>query len=238
MNDQLPLSKEQSPAMFDAIAARYDFLNRVLSLGQDVSWRESLAKFLPAQATVKLLDIATGTADVLITLAKQDKRITNAIGVDPASKMLEIGQAKIKALGLQERLTLQVGDCQQLPFLDETFDCVTISFGIRNVPDLRKALLEIFRVLKKDGRVIILEFSKPKNPIMALGHGIYLNSFVPCVGFLLSGNFKAYQYLNKTIGSFPYGDRFCKILAQFGFTSIKENPLMGGVATIYSADKN
>ena len=157
--------------------------------------------------------------------------------MDPAVKMLEIGRKKIKAQHLDDRLMLQQGDAQALPFLDETFDCVTISFGIRNIPDLRLALLEMYRVTKKGGRVLILEFSKPENPLLKAGHWLYLQTVVPLVGFLFSGNFKAYTYLNQTIQTFPYGDRFCKILKQMGFVDIKPHPLMGGAATIYVAQK-
>ena len=238
MTQPLIIPKSDSPKMFDAIAKRYDLLNRLLSLGQDVAWRKRLVYLLPKGEHLKLLDLASGTADVLITLAEHDQRIVSGVGIDPAAKMLAVGQAKIKAKNLQDRLTLQVGDAQALPFLDESFDCVTISFGIRNVPDLRLGLLEMYRVTKKSGRVLILEFSKPANPILACGHYCYLSVIVPLVGFIFSGNFKAYQYLNQTVQSFPYGDRFCKILAQFGFVNINAYPLMGGVATIYCAQKS
>lgn len=237
MSDQFIISKSDSPQMFDAIAKRYDLLNRLLSLGQDISWRNRLVKLLPSGDQLKVLDLASGTADVLIALAEGDKRVVSGIGVDPAAKMLAIGHEKIKAKHLSDRLTLQVGDAQALPFLDNSFDCVTISFGIRNVPDLRLGLLEMFRVTKKGGRVLILEFSKPSNPILSFGHCLYLTVVVPVVGFIFSGNFKAYQYLNQTVQAFPYGERFCKILAQFGFENIQTVPLMGGVASIYVAQK-
>ncbi len=237
MTKPLIIPKSESPQMFDAIAKRYDLLNRLLSLGQDISWRNRLIKLLPQGEQLKVLDLASGTADVLIALAEADPRIYSGIGVDPAAKMLAIGQEKINAKNLEKRLTLQLGDAQALPFLDESFDCVTISFGIRNIPDLRLALLEMFRVTKKGGRVLILEFSKPSNPLLAAGHWFYLNTIVPLVGFLFSGNMKAYQYLNQTVQVFPYGERFCKILMQFGFVDIKAYPLMGGVATIYVANK-
>ena len=151
--------------------------------------------------------------------------------------MLEIGREKIKAHKLDDRLMLQQGDAQALPFLDETFDCVTISFGIRNIPDLRLALLEMYRVTKKGGRILILEFSKPENPLLKVGHWFYLQTVVPLIGFIFSGNFKAYTYLNQTIQTFPYGERFCKILKQMGFVDIHPHPLMGGAATIYVAQK-
>ena len=123
---------------------------------------------------------------------------------------------------------LRQGDAQALTFQDETFDCVSIAFGIRNIPDLRLALLEMYRVTKKGGRVLILEFSKPDNPVLKAGHWLYLQMVVPVVGFLFSGNFKAYRYLTRTIQTFPYGDRFCKILKQMGFINIQPHPLMGG----------
>ena len=223
--------------MFNSIAGRYDFLNRLLSLGQDVRWRKALKQFLPEASGQTILDLATGTADVLIVLAKDNPRIHRGYGVDPAVKMLEIGRNKIKAQGLDDRLMLQQGDAQALPFLDETFNAVTISFGIRNIPDLRLALLEMYRVTKKGGRVLILEFSKPDNPLLKAGHWLYLQTVVPLVGFIFSGNFKAYTYLNQTIQTFPYGDQFCRILKQMGFVDTKAYSLMGGAASIYVAQK-
>ncbi len=237
MSEKLVLPKLKSPQMFDAIAGRYDLLNRLLSLGQDIGWRNKLRELLPQGGKLTVLDLATGTADVLITLAQNNARFERGVGIDPANNMLAIGRTKIEAARLSDKLLLQFGDAQALPFLDNSFDCVTISFGIRNVPDLRLGLLEMVRVTRKGGRILILEFSKPSNPILYAGHWVYMNAVVPLVGFLFSGNFKAYQYLNQTIQSFPYGDRFCKILKQFGFTNIKTYPLMGGVATIYCGDK-
>ena len=223
--------------MFDAIAGRYDFLNRLLSLGQDARWRARLKDLLPGGERLDILDLATGTADVLIALAKDEPRINRGVGIDLSGKMLSIGRRKIEAVGLSTRLMIEQGDAQALPFCDGTFDCVTISFGIRNMPDLRLALLEMYRVTKKGGRVLILELSKPAHPLLLAGHLFYLNVIVPVVGFVFSGNFKAYQYLNQTVRSFPYGEQFCRILKQFGFHNIHAYPLMGGVATIYAADK-
>jgi demethylmenaquinone methyltransferase/2-methoxy-6-polyprenyl-1,4-benzoquinol methylase len=237
IDKNLVLPKSDSWKMFDAIAGRYDFLNHFLSLGQDVRWRKALKQFLPDPDRQIILDIATGTADVLIALSKENSKIRRGLGVDPALKMLEIGRKKIKRLHLDDRLVLQQGDAQALSFSDGTFDCVTIAFGIRNVPDLRLALLEMYRVTKKGGRVLILEFSRPENPILRCGHWLYLQTMVPLLGFLFSGNFKAYTYLRQTIQTFPYGDRFCKILKQMGFVNIQSHSLMGGVATIYVAQK-
>ena len=235
--ENLVLPKSDSWKMFNSIAGRYDFLNRLLSLGQDIRWRHALKQFLSDSDKQTILDLATGTADVLITLTKNNLKIHHGYGVDPAVKMLEIGRKKIKAKHLDKILTLQEGDAQALSFNAETFDCVTISFGIRNIPDLRLALLEMYRVTKKGGRVLILEFSKPANPLLKAGHWLYLQTVVPLVGLIFSGNFKAYTYLNQTIQTFPYGDRFCKILKQMGFVDVEPHPLMGGVATIYVAQK-
>ena len=237
IDKNLVLPKSDSWKMFNAIAVRYDFLNRLLSLGQDVRWRKALKQFLPDRDGQTILDLATGTADVLIVLTKDNPKILQGFGVDPAVKMLEIGREKIKLQHLDDRLTLQQGDAQALTFPDKTFDCVTISFGIRNIPDLRLALLEMYRVTKKGGRVLIMEFSKPENPLLKAGHWFYLQTVVPLVGFVFSGNFQAYTYLNQTIQTFPYGDRFCKILKQMGFVNVEAYPLMGGAATIYVAHK-
>ena len=235
--DQLILPKSESWKMFDQISGRYDFLNRVLSLGQDLRWRKRLNEFLPAGKNLKMLDLATGTADVIISLMEDNPQITSGIGIDMAGEMLKIGQRKIEEKYLSSKITLQQADAQNLPFLNDTFDLLTIAFGIRNIPDLRLCLLEMFRVTKSGGCVLILEFSKPKNLFLRAGHFFYLRYVVPAIGFLLTGHYRAYKYLNQTIETFPYGDVFCKILKQFGFKSIQALPLMGGVATIYVGEK-
>lgn len=223
--------------MFDRIAKRYDLLNRLLSLGQDAAWRAQIRVHLPPGNNLDLLDIATGTGDVVSSLVEDNASIHMAYGVDLAEGMLEVAKAKIKTAGYQSRIMLQKADAQALPFLAETFDVVTIAFGIRNIPDLRLALLEMYRVIKKEGRVIILEFSLPQNFLVRVFHWVYLNAIVPLMGFLLSGHGGAYRYLAQTIETFPYGDRFCKILRQMGFKNIQCAPLMLGAATLYWADK-
>jgi demethylmenaquinone methyltransferase / 2-methoxy-6-polyprenyl-1,4-benzoquinol methylase len=237
MSEKLVLPKSDAPQMFNAIANRYDLLNGLLSLGQHHRWRYTLKNMLPKGDNLNVLDLATGTADVLIALAKDNPRLARGIGIDLAENMLKIGRRKIEEQGLSKQLMLEVGDAQRLHFLDDSFDCVTISFGIRNLPDLRAGLLEMYRVTKPGGRILILELSKPANPVLMAGHWVYLNAVVPSVGFLFSGNWKAYQYLNQTIQHFPYGERFCKILKQFGFRDVRAYPLMGGAATIYAAEK-
>lgn len=237
MSENLVLPKSESPQMFNRISRRYDLLNRILSLGQDVHWRNRLKDLLPARSDLQVLDIASGTADVLITLAQDNPNFSRGVGVDLSVGMLQIGQQKLVKAGLDNKVMLQEADAQKLPFMENAFDVVTISFGIRNIPDLRLALLEMHRVAKSGGTVMILEFSKPSNPLLAWGHWFYMNFVVPVVGFLFSGNFKAYRYLNQTVQTFPYGERFCRILKQFGFIDIQAIPLMGGVATIYAVKK-
>ena len=235
--DQLIFPKTESWKIFNLISRRYDFLNRLLSFGLDIRWRDELAKFVPENPNVKLLDLATGTADVAISLVEKRPNIQSVIGLDMAAEMLKVGQAKIEKKGLSSKITLQEGDAQKLPFTDNSFDCETIAFGIRNIPELRLIMMEMFRVLKPGGRVVILEFSLPENPLVRFGDLIYLRVFVPLIGFIFSGNYRAYKYLNQTIEQFPYGDRFCKILKQMGFKNIAAHPLLGGVATIYVGEK-
>ncbi len=235
--DQLIFPKTESWKIFNLISKRYDLLNRLLSLGLDARWRRRLLGLVPERSDLKLLDLATGTADVAISLVEKRSNIHSAIGIDMAQEMLKIGQEKVNRHNLGDRITLQKADAQELPFQDASFDLTTISFGIRNMPDLRLALMEMYRVLKPGGRSLILEFSLPENPLLRFGDLVYLRIIVPVVGFLFSGNYAAYKYLNQTIEQFPYGDRFCKILKQMGYKNIQAHPLLGGVATIYVGEK-
>ena len=236
-NEQLAELKADSWKMFAVISKHYDLLNRVLSFGLDKRWRRELIRHMPVQPDLLVLDVATGTADVLITLLENHAPIQTAYGIDLSEQMLEIGRTKIEKRGLFSRAMLQTCDAQALNFLDNTFDVATSAFGIRNIPSLMKALMELYRVLKPQGRVLILEFSLPKNIFLRLGHHFYLRWVVPSVAFLLSGHYSAYRYLSQTIMDFPYGGRFCNIIAQVVFKNVKAFPLMGGVATIYQAEK-
>lgn len=235
--DQLIFPKTESWKIFNLISKRYDFLNRLLSLGMDISWRRKMIDQIPSSVTLQLLDLATGTADVIIAAVEARPNIYHAVGLDMADEMLKIGREKVQKKDLTKKIVLQSGDAQQLPFGDNAFDVLTISFGIRNIPDLRQVLLEMYRVTKPGGKNLILEFSMPKNFLWRMVYVFYLRCFVPLAGFLFSGNYRAYKYLNQTIEQFPYGDRFCKILKQMGFTDVRATPLFGGVATIYAAKK-
>lgn len=231
-------TKAESWKIFDEIYRRYDLVNTILSMGLHKKWRERLLALVPQQSNLKVLDLATGTADVLITLTEGNPRIVQGIGIDLSENMLKLGRDKAENLGLTNRLTLQKGDATQLSFLNDEFDMATMSFGIRNVENPILALKEIYRVLKVNGRAVILEFSLPSNWLMKIFYLIYLKFFVPLIGGLLSGNFKAYFYLNRTIEKFPYGEMFVRMMRQCGFQKVTATPLLFGIATIYYGEKN
>lgn len=237
MPHQTESLKESSWKLFDEIAPRYDLLNRILSFGLDLRWRAQLVKFLPQGKDLSLLDVATGTADVLLILQKRCSRIRSARGIDLSENMIAIGRTKIKEKGLESSIALQIGDGQAIPFPDNSFDVVTVAFGIRNMPDVTRVLSEIRRVLRDNGRALVLEFSLPHNPVIRAGHLMYLRYVVPAIGYLFSGHYAAYRYLNKTIESFPYGREFCRMMTENGFAGVKANPLLFGVASIYQGDK-
>ncbi len=227
----------ESWKIFDRISRRYDFLNRFLSFGIDASWRKTLLMYLPKRENLEILDLATGTGDVIITIAQNNENIKSVHGIDLSKKMLAIGRAKIANYPFKDKIQLQTGDISKIPFNDNRFDCDTMAFGIRNSPDVKATLKEIFRTLKPSGRALILEFSQPQNPLIRLSHRIYLKCFLPVIGALFSGNFKAYRYLSSTILSFPYGEEFCQLMRGAGFKNVRANPLTFGVATIYQGDK-
>lgn len=223
--------------MFDAISSRYDILNRLLSFGLDLFWRRRLGRFLPQDGAVSLLDLATGTADVLLTLVRHNKNIEYAVGMDMAEQMLSIGREKIARANLSNKITLTHGDAGHIPFEAGRFDAVTMAFGIRNVEDPAQVLREMRRVLKDGGRALILEFSLPENRILRAAHLFYLRFVVPAIGGLISGHGPAYRYLNQTIERFPYGAAFCAMMADAGFRNPSALPLSGGIATVYAGEK-
>ncbi len=230
-------SRKQVWTMFDRIAHRYDLLNRLLSGGQDVVWRKKVAKYLPNRANQRVLDLATGTADLLISMTRHNQQVGSGIGIDMAEKMLDIGREKLSKMQLSDRLELKVGDATTIPYEDDQFDAVTISFGIRNVIDVSKGLAEMQRVLNPGGRAIILEFSLPSNRLIRSAYLFYFRHILPKIGGLISGDSYAYGYLNKTVETFPYGDEFCQLMRDVGFENVKMKPLTFGIATIYYGDK-
>ncbi len=231
------ISRNNVWLMFDRIAHRYDLLNRLLSFRQDVAWRNKMARYLPAGNALDVLDVATGTGDVLVSLYKKSGRIKNAIGIDMSEKMLEAGRQKINHLKLDPIITLQSGDATALEFADNRFDVVTISFGIRNVIDVDKALTGMSRVLKPGGRALILEFSLPGSKWLKSFYLYYFRNVLPKVGGLISGDSYAYNYLNKTVEEFPYGQAFADLMQKNGFQNVQFHPLTFGIATIYQGEK-
>jgi demethylmenaquinone methyltransferase/2-methoxy-6-polyprenyl-1,4-benzoquinol methylase len=228
--------KQQVAGMFNDIAFRYDFLNRFLSAGIDVRWRKKAIKQLEKIQPKTLLDVATGTADVAIMasgMLKPDK-IT---GIDISDGMLEIGRKKIQKLGLQQTIELLNGDCETINFKNDSFDAVTVAFGVRNFENLEKGLAEIKRVLKPGGKLVVLEFSKPRSAVVKTMYNLYMKIICPNVGKLFSKNRNAYQYLDESIQKFPEGKTFTGILDNLGYRNTYSKPLSLGICSIYCGEK-
>jgi demethylmenaquinone methyltransferase/2-methoxy-6-polyprenyl-1,4-benzoquinol methylase len=233
--------KEQVADMFNKIAFRYDFLNRFLSGGIDQSWRRKAIRELAENANdghspLQILDVATGTADMAILMTRMipHAKIT---GIDISSGMLEIGKQKVARLQLANRVELLAGDCEALRFPDNNFDAITVAFGIRNFENLEKGLREMLRVLKPGGRLIVLEFSQPKNPLFMRLCNLYMRVFTPAVGKMISKNREAYAYLNKSVAAFPEGAALLAILNGTGYKRTRLKTLSWGICTIYCGAK-
>jgi demethylmenaquinone methyltransferase/2-methoxy-6-polyprenyl-1,4-benzoquinol methylase len=231
------IEKSKSWQMFNQISPKYDLLNRILSMGLDISWREEMGRQLIQRDDMQVLDLATGTGDVIISFCQQYSNIKQGQGLDLAEKMLSIGREKIEKLNLSQRIKLDHGDAMSVPFPDKIFDNVSISFGIRNTDNPFQVLKEMRRVLKPGGRALILEFSMPANKIIRFFHLFYLRHIVPLLGYIFSGNYQAYKYLNQTIESFPHGQSFCKMMHRAGLKNIQETKLLYGTATIYTGER-
>ncbi|MBF0485209.1 MAG: ubiquinone/menaquinone biosynthesis methyltransferase [Candidatus Omnitrophica bacterium] len=235
MNDNI--AKSDSPLMFNAIARRYDFLNFVLSFGMVVSWRRKIADNIPRQKNIKVLDLATGTAEAMTAILRRSSCVERVVGIDLSQNMLLLGQKKVFNRGFKDKAFFLKADAQNLPFLSRSFDVVTVSFGLRNMPDFIKALIETERVLVPGGQIMALEFSQPAG-LVKVFYLFYLAYVVPLVGFLLTGNFRAYHYLSRTAQKFPYGERFVSIMKQVGFATVRRVELSWGAATLYIAEKS
>lgn len=221
-----------SGAMFDSIAKRYDRMNRILSLGIDQGWRRQTAEALELPAPpCSILDLATGTADLAIQVAHRYPQ-ARVLGIDPSPKMLEIGQTKITDGGLANRITLQVGDAQDLPIDQDSVDAATMAFGIRNVPDRLRALREMVRVVREGGRVAILELSEPEGGALSALARIHVRKVVPWLGGLLSGA-REYRYLQESIARFPPAAEFAALMEAAGLVDVHLKPLTFGVCHLY-----
>jgi len=218
--------------MFDAIAKRYDLLNRVLSGGVDRRWRrKTVAALQLGEGPARVLDVATGTGDLAIAIARKYPR-TNVVGLDPSTAMLEVGRRKIEKRGLAERIEMVPGDAEQLGFEDDSFDGATIAFGIRNVPDRARGIAEMARVVRRGGRVCVLELSEPKGGLLAPLARFHVHVLVPRIGALLSGA-KEYRYLQSSIAAFPPPDEFAAMMETAGLVVERVRPLTFGVCHLY-----
>ena len=228
--------KEQVAEMFDNISGKYDFLNHFLSFGIDHYWRRKTISILKGQSPQLILDVATGTGDLAFSAFKrlQPKKI---IGLDISKGMLEVGRVKIKRKNLEGSLEFIHGDSENIPFEDNFFDAVMVSFGVRNFEDLNAGLKEIYRVLKPTGQLLVLEFSKPKKFPVKQSYYLYSNFILPFFGKLISKDKSAYTYLPESVAAFPEGDAFLNELNQVNFKNTYYKLLSGGIASIYSAKK-
>ncbi|WP_428267671.1 bifunctional demethylmenaquinone methyltransferase/2-methoxy-6-polyprenyl-1,4-benzoquinol methylase UbiE [Haliangium sp.] len=220
-----------SGQMFDGIARRYDLLNRLMSFGLDRRWRKKTVRALALGPEAHVLDLATGTGDVALTVARMHPDSV-VVGVDPSVQMLEVGRGKIAARSLEERVSLALGDAQSLPFDDDCFDGVTIAFGIRNVPDRARALAEMARVTRPGGRVAILELSEPRRGLMGALARFHIHTLVPRMGALLSGS-REYRYLQTSIAAFPPPEQFAAMMGDAGMDVVAVRSLSFGACHLF-----
>jgi demethylmenaquinone methyltransferase/2-methoxy-6-polyprenyl-1,4-benzoquinol methylase len=228
--------KQQVASMFDNIAGKYDFFNRLLSLGIDVGWRKKALKELHNDKPQIMLDVATGTADLAIMAEKRlaPKKI---IGIDISAKMLDVGKEKVAQKNLSNVIELQMGDSEAINFEENTFDAVTVAYGIRNFENLDKGITEIRRVLKPDKKLVVLEFSKPRNSIWQKLYSLYMGLVAPNIVGAISKNKQAYKYLNDSVAAFPERQHLITVLEKCGFRKCRYKELSFGICCIYIAEK-
>ncbi len=233
--DQQATKKEQVASMFNNISKKYDFLNHLLSAGIDIYWRKKAIKILKKENPKQILDIATGTGDFAIEALKANPK--KIIGVDISEGMLEVGREKMKKKGYSERISLELGDSENLRFEDNSFDAAIASFGVRNFENLEKGLSEINRVLKPGGTIIVLEFSKPYMFPFKQIYNFYFSKILPLIGRVTSKDQTAYSYLYESVQAFPDGKDFLKVLEKVNFKQTKWKPLTLGISSIYIGKK-
>ncbi len=227
--------KEQVAQMFDKISGNYDGLNRVISFGIDVKWRKKVVALVKDKNPKNILDIATGTGDLAINLIETGAK--EIIGLDISNGMLEVGRKKITDKNLSDKIKMVQADSEALPFENNSFDAITVAFGVRNFENLEKGLSEIYRVLKPNGIFVVLETSVPTKFPYKQGYKFYSATLLPVIGKLFSKDKAAYSYLSESAAVFPYGAKFNNILSKTGFIDIEDKPQTFGVATIYTASK-
>jgi len=231
---QSPSPNPGSGGMFDQIAGRYDLLNRLMSMGIDQSWRRKTVAALELPHDARVLDLATGTADLALMIARLHPD-AQVVGSDPSRRMLEVGIEKVKRVGLSDRVELQEGDAQALPFADDSFDGCCIAFGIRNVPDRSAALAEMARVTKSGGRVAVLELSEPRVGFLSPVARFHLREVIPRLGGMLSGS-REYRYLQQSIAAFPPSDEFARQMGAAGLNVLEVKPFTFGACTLFVAE--
>ena len=227
--------KEQVAQMFNNIAGRYDFLNSFLSLGIHKGWRKKCVNALAKKNPEIILDVATGTADFAIACAKlKPKKI---IGVDISEGMMSVGRNKIKALGLSDLIQLESGNAETVSYPDNSFDAIVVGFGVRNFQDLEKGLINLHRILKPGGEIIILEFSYPKNLLIKFGYTLYFSYITPFIGRIFSSDKRAYSYLTESVKAFPHNEDFVKVMQNCAYKQCRYTALTFGVAAMYVGEK-
>jgi demethylmenaquinone methyltransferase/2-methoxy-6-polyprenyl-1,4-benzoquinol methylase len=228
---------EQVEEMFDNIAPAYDFMNRAMTLGIDRNWRRKVVKAVAAAAPSAILDVATGTGDLAIQLAKANQQ-AKVTGIDLSEGMLEVGRRKVAEAGLTQQIALRQADCLALPFADGSFDIVTVAFGVRNFEHLDKGYAEMARVLRPGGKLMVLELSTPTSPIVKPFYKLYTRGVIPMVGRLISKDSRAYSYLPESIAAMPQGERMLQLMTEAGLSGCSLRSLTFGVSTIYTGIKS
>lgn len=227
--------KEQIAQMFDTISGNYDGLNRVISFGIDVKWRKKVLALVSRKNPKTVLDIATGTGDLALLMAETSAE--KIIGLDISAGMLEVGRKKIANANLSNKIEMVLADSESMPFEDNSFDAITVAFGIRNFEHLDLGLKEILRVLKPNGIFVVLETSNPTKTPFKQGYSLYTKYLLPLIGKVFSKDKAAYNYLSESASVFPFGEALNNILRKNGFIEVLAEPQTFGVATIYSASK-
>lgn len=225
---------EQVEQMFDSIAPAYDFMNRAMTLGIDRRWRSKAVDMLGNPK--EILDVATGTGDLALLLARRIPGST-VTGIDLSEGMISVGRKKIADAGLQNRINLIAGDCLTLPFANDSFDCITVAYGVRNFADIPAGLREMQRVLRPGGKLCIIELSVPTNPVVKPFYKLYTRYIVPAVGRLISRDSRAYSYLPESIAAVPQATAMTSLIEAAGLAKASFRPLTFGVCTIYLAEK-
>lgn len=228
--------EQQVEQMFDSIAPAYDFMNRAMTLGIDRLWRRKAVGMLSAANPLNILDVATGTGDLAILLAKSFEQ-AQVTGVDLSSGMIKVGEGKIARQGLADRVHLQVADCLALPFAENEFDCITVAYGVRNFADLEAGYKEMYRVLKPGGKLCVIELSVPANKFVKPFYNLYTKGIIPLIGRLVSKDTRAYSYLPESIAAVPQRQVMCDLMCKAGFAHAHYRSLTLGVCTIYIAEK-